>query len=300
MLLAGTSNSSQRIGVNTVIRGVYILGDQGSMIYSKEYARSESKDTLVEFLMNLAEFLKTVDLQEKTEYMNAAVSRIFYARREPFTFMFVADKADDATQIEEKMGQMVEFFMKNFANLAMANQPLDGFDDKVDEIAVTMIKVAILGFSGVGKTTILHLLRGEILPLVPNPTIGVSIKTLPEEISNVKIVFWDVAGQLRFSILWAKMIANAQVVVIVTDSTLENVLKSKKLVSLVQEEVPDAKVIGIANKQDLPTALTPQRVGQILGIPTYELVAIDISYRNRLISIIRRAILEGKTEAKAA
>lgn len=283
-----------------MIRGVFVLGEQGNMLYSKEYAKSDSKASMVEFLVNLTHFLKTVDLEDKTEYMNAAIARIFYAQRDPFTFMFVADKADDANQIEEKMGELVESFMRDYANLAIANQALDGFDDKVDEIAVTMVKVAILGFAGVGKTTTLHLLRGETIPLVHDPTIGVSIKKLPDEISNANIVLWDLAGQSRFSILWAKMIANAQVVIIVTDSTLENVLRSKKLVTLVKEEVPDAKVIGIANKQDLPTALTPERVGQILGIPTYELVAIDISYRDRLIQIIRRAILEGKAEAKAA
>jgi len=283
-----------------MIRGVYVLGEQGNMIYSKEYAKSDSKASMVEFLVNLTHFLKTVDLEDKTEYMNAAIARIFYAQRSNFTFMFVADKADDANQIEEKMGELVESFMRDYANLALANQALEGFDDKVDEIAVTMVKVAILGFAGVGKTTTLHLLRGETIPLVHDPTIGVSIKKLPDEISNANIVLWDLAGQSRFSILWAKMIANAQVVIIVTDSTLENVLRSKKLVTLVKDEVPDAKVIGIANKQDLPTALTPERVGQILGIPTYELVAIDISYRDRLIQIIRRAILEGKADAKAA
>jgi small GTP-binding protein len=283
-----------------VIRSVYILGEQGNMLYSKDYAKSDSKADLVEFLVNLTHFLRTVNLENKTEFMNVAISRIFFAQRDPFTFMFVADKADDATQIEEKMDQLVDSFMRDYANLAMANQPLDGFDEKVDEIAVTMVKVAILGFAGVGKTTTLHLLRGETLPLVHDPTIGVSIKKLPEEVENANIVLWDLAGQSRFSILWAKMIANAQVVIIVTDSTLENVLRSKKLVTLVKDEVPDAKVIGIANKQDLPTALTPERVGQILGLPTYELVAIDISYRDRLIQIIRRAILEGKAEAKAA
>ncbi|MDH4214292.1 MAG: ADP-ribosylation factor-like protein [Candidatus Odinarchaeota archaeon] len=283
-----------------MIRGVYVLGEQENMIYSKEYARSDTRANLVEFLVNLTHYLNTVDLEEKTEFMNVAGSRIFYSQREPFTFMFVADKADDVTQIEEKMGQLSDSFMRDYSNLALANQSLAGFDEKVDEIAVTMVKVAILGFAGVGKTTTLHLLRGETLPLIHDPTIGVSIKKLPEEVENANIVLWDLAGQSRFSILWAKMIANAQVVVIVTDSTLENVLRSKKLVSLVKDEVPDAKVIGIANKQDLPTALTPERVGQILGVPTYELVAIDISYRDRLIQIIRRAILEGKAEAKSA
>ena len=281
-----------------MIRSIYMLEGTGNIVFTKEYAEIESRATLVEFLVNLTSFLGTVGLEGKTEFMNLSTSRFFYAVRDEFTFIFIADKADDFSQIEEKVGQLVDIFMKEYIEMARTHQSLDGFDEKVDEIAVTMVKVAILGFAGVGKTTTLHLLRGETLPLVHDPTIGVSIKKLPEEVENANIVLWDLAGQSRFSILWAKMIANAQVVVIVTDSTLENVLRSKKLVSLVKEEVPDAKIIGIANKQDLPTALTPERVGQILGVGTYELVAIDISYRDRLIQIIRRAILEGKSEKK--
>lgn len=283
-----------------MIRSIYIFGEQSNIIYSKEYADSESKESLIEFLVNLTQFLRAVGLDEQTEFMNISSSRFFYTIRKKFTFVFVADKADDPAQIEEKMGQLVDLFIRDFASLPDPTQQMDGFDVKVDEIAVTMVKVAILGYAGVGKTTTLHLLRGETLPLIHDPTIGVSIKKLPEEISTANIVLWDLAGQTRFSILWARMVANAQVVIIVTDSTLENVLRSKKLVQLVREEVPDAKIIGIANKQDLPTALTPERVGQILGIGTYELVAIDISYRDRLIQIIRKAILEGKSEGKAA
>ncbi len=281
-----------------MIRNVCILGELGNVVYMKEYAESQTKDRLLDFLVNLSQFISNEEFDGKTEHMNLPSTRIYYTKRDSFTFVFVADRADDPAQIEEKTEQLVERFMKDYANLALASQPLDGFDEVVDEIAVTMVKVAILGFAGVGKTTTLHLLRGETLPLVHDPTIGVSIKKLPTEVENANIVLWDLAGQSRFSILWAKMIANAQVVIIVTDSTLENVLRSKKLVTLVREEVPDAKIIGIANKQDLATALTPERVGQILGIPTYELVAIDISYRDRLIQIIRRAILEGKSESK--
>ncbi len=281
-----------------MIRSVYILEKTGNIVFSKEYAESEARSSLVEFLVNLTNFLGTVNLDGKTEFMNLSTSRFFYTVQDDFTFIFIADKADDSAQIEDKVGQLVDIFKREYIELAKNHQPLDGFDEKVDEIAVTMVKVAILGFAGVGKTTTLHLLRGETLPLVHDPTIGVSIKKLPEEVENANIVLWDLAGQSRFSILWAKMIANAQVVVIVTDSTLENVLRSKKLVTLVKDEVPDAKILGIANKQDLPTALTPERVGQILGIPTYELVAIDISYRDRLIQIIRRAILEGKSDKK--
>ena len=59
-----------------MIRGVYILGEQGNMIYSKDYAKSESKSNMVEFLVNLTQFLNSVDLEDKTEYMNVAISRM--------------------------------------------------------------------------------------------------------------------------------------------------------------------------------------------------------------------------------
>ncbi|MBD3158238.1 MAG: GTP-binding protein [Candidatus Lokiarchaeota archaeon] len=279
-----------------MIRGVYLLGPHNSLLHSKEYVEPASREALIDFLLNLTEFLSTQDLGDQIEFMNLATSRLYYSVNGDYTFLLVADKADDMEQITEKIQQLETVFMEKFVPVYEAGKAIEGLDNFIDSLAVTMVKVAILGFAGVGKTTTLHLLRGETLPLKHDPTIGVTIKKLPSEVENANIVLWDLAGQSRFKILWGKMIANAQVVVIVTDSTLENVLKSKKLVGLVKEKVPNAKIIGIANKQDLPTALTPDRVGKILGVKTYELVAIDVSYRDRLIQIIRRAILEGKAE----
>ncbi|MGV9168734.1 MAG: ADP-ribosylation factor-like protein [Promethearchaeia archaeon] len=279
-----------------MIRGVYVLGKHNSILHSKEYAEPVSRDALIDFLLNLSEFLSTQNLGDQIEFMNLATSRLYYSVNGEYTFLLVADKADDMEQITNKIEQLETVFMEEFKPSIEAGRAIEGLDNFIDSLAVTMVKVAILGFAGVGKTTTLHLLRGETLPLKHDPTIGVTIKKLPSEVQNANIVLWDLAGQSRFSILWGKMIANAQVVVIVTDSTLENVLKSKKLVSLVKEKVPNAKIIGIANKQDLPTALTPDRVGKILGVPTYELVAIDVTYRDRLIQIIRKGILERKAE----
>ena len=158
-----------------MIRSIYILEGTGNIVFTKEYAEIESRSTLVDFLVNLTNFLGTVDLEGKTEFMNLSTSRFFYAVRDEFTFIFIADKADDFSQIEEKVGQLVDIFMREYIEMARTHQSLDGFDEKVDEIAVTMVKVAILGFAGVGKTTTLHLLRGETIPLVHDPTIGVSI-----------------------------------------------------------------------------------------------------------------------------
>lgn len=171
---------------------------------------------------------------------------------------------------------ILEIIIRGFGqNLLKSRELSDEHESIHEEEDVDQVKVAILGYVGVGKTTLLHVLRGETLPLVHDPTIGTSIKKLPPKFQNLNIVLWDLSGQSRFSILWTKMIANAKVVVIVTDSTLENVLRSKKLVSLVKEEVPHAKIIAMANKQDLPEALKPERVSEILGVPTEGISAIN-------------------------
>jgi signal recognition particle receptor subunit beta len=88
------------------------------------------------------------------------------------------------------------------------------------------------------------------------------------------------------------MRVNPDAVIVVTDSTYENVMKSKKMVRFARENAPCARIIGIANKQDLPDTLTPEQVEQILQIPTHGLVAIDMSVRERLLEILTNAVLE--------
>lgn len=279
-----------------MIRNVYIISNEGSIIFSKNYSDNDNNNSLIEFLISLTEFIDNMNFPEKTEIMGMHSLQLYYLRKNDVMFYFVADKSDDPDQVKEKIEELSKIFIEKWGDVvkSWSGDPneFEGLEEAVDKIAVTMVKIALLGFSSVGKTTTLRLLRGEPVALTHKATIGVNIKSLSTDIGNANLVIWDLAGQSRFSILWNKMVKNAQVVIIVTDSTLENVLRSRKLVQMVQKEAPTAKIIGIANKQDLPTALTPERVGQILGVPTYELIAIDPSYRDRLLAILTKAILD--------
>jgi signal recognition particle receptor subunit beta len=55
---------------------------------------------------------------------------------------------------------------------------------------------------------------------------------------------------------------------------------------------PKAIIIGIANKQDLPNRLSPQEIESILGVKSYGLVAIDTSYREKIIDVVAKGIAE--------
>ncbi len=147
-------------------------------------------------------------------------------------------------------------------------------------------KIAFAGYAGVGKTTIRHLLRGEQLPIIHDPTMGVTIK--PSKINGMlgNIIVWDTGGQQGFLNMLPTYVPGSDLVAVVSDSSLENALRSKKLISTIHEHAPEAKIVGIANKQDLPTALTPERVEQILDIPTLGLRALDFDKRDNLIRFL--------------
>ncbi|MFX1501098.1 MAG: ADP-ribosylation factor-like protein, partial [Promethearchaeota archaeon] len=155
-------------------------------------------------------------------------------------------------------------------------------------------KISLVGFSGVGKTTTTKLICATEIPSVHIPTITGKISTV--KIGKLYFHLWDFAGQEQFSYLWNDFIFGSDAVLIITDSTLENVEKSKFFIELVKEHAPYAHTAIIGNKQDLPAALSIEKIEEILGLKTYSMVAIDLKNRGKMIQIIAD-ILEVSTDA---
>ena len=106
------------------------------------------------------------------------------------------------------------------------------------------------------------------------------------KIGNLEFLLWDFAGQEQFSYLWNRFIKGSDAVLLITDSTLENVEKSKFFLELIRDEAPNANSAVIANKQDLPGALNTERVERIMGLKSYAMIAIDPKNRGKMIRII--------------
>ncbi|GAH01011.1 unnamed protein product, partial [marine sediment metagenome] len=111
------------------------------------------------------------------------------------------------------------------------------------------------------------------------------------EVATIKIgklhfFLWDFAGQDQFDFLWEKFIRGSDAVLLMTDSTLENLEKSKYFFLLVNKEVPYARLAVIANKQDLPEAMKVEDIERLMGTKTYSFIAIDPNNRPKMIRII--------------
>jgi len=139
----------------------------------------------------------------------------------------------------------------------------------------------------VGKSTLVSLLQGRKILKESNPTVGLEIED--SNLNGKKVNIWDFGGQERFRFMWQDFLRGAGLTVLVCDSTEDNINKTKEIYSKFSRYM-NTKIIAIANKQDLPDALSAKKVQKKLGIRTYGMSAIRLDLRERMREILEYEI----------
>ena len=205
-------------------------------------------------------------------------------------FVFITGLMDDFFGlIQVEMNNFREEFFELFEGdlnqkeLASEKiQILDGFIDTIHKNIKP--KIAVVGFSGVGKTTIKTLIKKGEIPLQHIPTISGDVAVI--EIGNLQFSLFDFAGQEQFSYLWKGFIKGSNAVLVITDSTPLNVEKSRFFIDLRNDEAPYARIAIIGNKQDQKNAMSVESIENILGIKSYPMIANRSENRAKMIKII--------------
>ncbi|CAL8349384.1 unnamed protein product [Arctogadus glacialis] len=129
-------------------------------------------------------------------------------------------------------------------------------------------QVLMLGLDGAGKTTLLYKLKHSER-VVTVPTVGFNVEMLETRRPELELTVWDVGGQARMRPQWRHHYADTGVLVFVVDSgdrrrlgeareELHQVLSCQSL-----RRIP---LIVLANKQDLPGALSPAQLSMRLDL----------------------------------
>ncbi|XP_020550974.1 ADP-ribosylation factor-related protein 1 isoform X2 [Sesamum indicum] len=116
--------------------------------------------------------------------------------------------------------------------------------------------VLILGIDKAGKTTLLEKVKSQysILEGLPPdrivPTVGLNIGRV--EVSNTKLVFWDLGGQAGLRSIWEKYYEEAHAVIYVIDASCPSRFEDSKSALekvLRHEDLQGAPLLILANKQ---------------------------------------------------
>lgn len=275
-----------------MLRQVYIyrLYRKRELLYFRKFGKAVKKENFDAVLDDLEDeaFGRNPNEIATYDYFKYRISYLS-DKSLKLLFLFVTGLTDKAENIEKELRKCKKEFLSFFDEVIREgtydNDTFEVFDPTVDGIHKNLRpKISLCGFSGVGKTTITRLIKAEEIPMKHIPTITGDIATI--KIGKLHFYLWDFAGQEQFSYLWTNFIKGSDAVLLITDSTLENVEKSKFFLELINEQAPNAHSSVIANKQDLDDALPPEEIEDILGLKAYSMVAIDKDNRDKMIKII--------------
>jgi len=155
----------------------------------------------------------------------------------------------------------------------------------------TLGKISFLGSPAVGKTTLMKMLSKKKISGKYFPTQGFDLGAV--SFNGYKLNLWDFGGQKAYLKHYMhQFIHGSDMVFVVTDSTPKNVLTTKEIIQCAQELLPEdsCNIYCLANKQDLIGHMTPNRVREVLQIPTFGISAIDPDQRNELVNFISEAM----------
>mmetsp|Transcript_103301 Transcript_103301/g.126237 ORF Transcript_103301/g.126237 Transcript_103301/m.126237 type:complete len:195 (+) Transcript_103301:106-690(+) len=137
------------------------------------------------------------------------------------------------------------------------------------------MRILILGLDASGKTTILY--KFKLTDTITTiPTIGFNVETV--EYKNIKFTVWDIGGQDKIRKLWKHYYMGTDGIIFVVDSNDKERMsdydddgynksaRDELHALLVEDELKNVPVLVLANKQDLPNALSLNEITSQLAL----------------------------------
>nr|XP_046272522.1 putative ADP-ribosylation factor-like protein 5C [Scatophagus argus] len=127
-------------------------------------------------------------------------------------------------------------------------------------------KVIIVGLDNAGKTTILYQFVTKEAVLT-SPTIGSNVEEIT--VHKTRFLVWDIGGQESLRASWFSYYCNTEIVIVVVDSTdRERLTLTKEELHrmLSHEDLQNASILIMANKQDVKGSMTAAEISQCLTL----------------------------------
>jgi small GTP-binding protein len=204
--------------------------------------------------------------------------------------IFVTDPDESDEDIVNKINRAAKSF-RWLLSTHSTNYVKENYETIIARFIQSRFVIAFVGQSGVGKTSLLHLLMGTPPPEECTPTIALNTEVIEDiKFANYGLVIFDFAGRESARRLWD--FSTTDMIFLLTDSTLKNIIASKTILSEIGDEYPEMPVIVFANKQDPPNSLDPSAISKVMGTTSHAMVAIDLAYRDDLLEVLVKVLSE--------
>lgn len=222
----------------------------------------------------------------------------------PLFFSLTYDDSSLPEQITPKLHKLIKIITKFLAKCEISDKSLTEKQKQDLEAAVSSnvsdllklrpAKISVIGYDFTGKSSICEMLQSGRIPRKYKET--THLKKYNTKLFGMPILLWDIPDQGDIGDnVWRSFILGSDAVIIVLDSTRENIVESKMMVELTDEIIPNAELLIIANKQDSEDALEPNKIEEILQCKVFPFIANDSKNSNVIQKQVAK-LLEIKAE----
>ncbi len=248
-----------------MIRDFFIVNLKTKERYHKSYSKEPIPERLVKsFLLKYShEFEEDEEIINPVKNIPVKQHLFTFLVRSDLIYMIISDIHDSKKDTELVLNK-VSNSLRNFDFQQSLAQKQE-IEVKITKDLFSQIKIALIGKDSVGKSSIFNQLEGEIS--YPHSKRVMRSKQIFSNNDGPEIYVLDYVGTEDYSPQWPNLLRGIHIILIVVDSTVENVLSTKRLfINMIKKAKPDALIMGVANKQDQPKALDAQLIQKMLDL----------------------------------
>ncbi|TFG19548.1 MAG: hypothetical protein EU530_05900 [Promethearchaeota archaeon] len=250
-----------------MIRDFFIVNLQTKERFHKSYSKEPTPESIVKmFLLKYAKEFK-VDVEDISPFKNITIKQFMFTFlvKNDLIYVIITDIHDSKKDIELLLARVTKSLSDFDLQNSLSKSHKDILEVTLTKDLFSQIKIALIGKDNVGKSTIFNTLEGEIS--YSHSKRVMRSKHILTESSDPRVYLLDYIGTEDYSPQWPNLLRGIHIILIVVDSTVENVLSTKRLfINLVKKAKPDALIMGIANKQDQSNALDASLIKKMLDL----------------------------------